>query len=118
MRVIDEENLPDLRSGQLIYFEEEVAHTDFYKKWGEISRVEKNDSGVGYWVIFRKMGDFHGNTSNLEQEHHRFSRWNRFYLPENPAIINRLLQRQMTTIIDKYTNRDIGKLALGNDKWF
>ena len=119
MKFLTEEQLATLTSGQIIYFEEYTHHNDSgssYKKWGEVTRVEKNVQGVGYWVILTLAGDFQGNVFN--HEHHRYSRWNRFYLPDNPEITNRLLQRQMASIIDKFTNADIGQHVLGNKQWF
>ena len=119
MKILSEEELLELSSGQIVYFEEDSIK---YRKWGRISRIEKNVHGVGYWITLTEIGDFRHNAlvKNISAGNgfHRFSRWNKFYLPEKDKIINRVLQRQLGEIIDKFTNKDISKLVLGSESYF
>jgi hypothetical protein len=132
MKILSEEELLELSSGQIVYFEEDSCDSEIrsapflepikYRKWGRISRIEKNVHGVGYWITLTEIGDFRHNAlvKNISAGNgfHRFSRWNKFYLPEKDKIINRVLQRQLGEIIDKFTNKDISKLVLGSESYF
>ena len=120
MKLLSEKELTELDIGTLIYFEEfyDKFSEVKYRKWGKIFEVEKNTQGVGYWIKLSIMGDFKGNTfynDNITGKfiHNRFSKWNKFYLPEKEIITNKCLQRSLEEVIDKYTNNDMSNYTLG-----